>query len=77
MTAQADELYERSIRRLPRAERLRLQQLLTLDLAGEETAGQAGERSLLDLAGLGAGIWRGIDAQAYVTALRDEWDRRP
>ncbi|MEN9935409.1 MAG: hypothetical protein RLZZ387_1988 [Chloroflexota bacterium] len=29
----------------------------------------------MELHGLGAEIWRGIDAQAYVNELRDEWDR--
>ncbi|MBN1565725.1 MAG: hypothetical protein JXA10_17915 [Anaerolineae bacterium] len=27
------------------------------------------------LRGLGADIWRGIDAQDYVNELRDEWDQ--
>jgi hypothetical protein len=35
------------------------------------------ERSarLTDLEGLGREIWAGEDAQAYVSSLRDEWDR--
>ncbi|MFI5366551.1 MAG: hypothetical protein ACHQ4J_13110 [Candidatus Binatia bacterium] len=28
-----------------------------------------------DLRGLGKEIWRGLDAQAYVNELRDEWER--
>ena len=32
---------------------------------------------LLELAGLGAEIWEGIDAQEYVNQLRNEWDERP
>ena len=35
------------------------------------------QHSILDLAGLGAEIWEGIDAQEYVNQLRDEWDDRP
>ena len=35
----------------------------------------APKRSILDLEGVGAEIWRGIDAQEYVNQLRDEWDR--
>jgi hypothetical protein len=31
--------------------------------------------SLMDLEGLGAEIWGGQDAQGYVSALREEWDR--
>ena len=34
-------------------------------------------RSLLELEGLGAEIWDGIDAQEYVNQLRSEWDHRP
>jgi hypothetical protein len=33
--------------------------------------------SLLELEGLGAEIWEGIDAQEYVNQLRSEWDHRP
>ncbi|MFZ4815187.1 MAG: hypothetical protein ACOYL5_11680 [Phototrophicaceae bacterium] len=33
------------------------------------------KRSLMELEGLGAEIWQGIDAQDYVNELRDEWDR--
>lgn len=32
------------------------------------------KHSILELAGLGAEIWDGIDAQEYVDQLRDEWD---
>ncbi|MCC7209549.1 MAG: hypothetical protein IT323_19730 [Anaerolineae bacterium] len=31
-------------------------------------------RSLLELAGLGAEMWRDVDAQEYVNRLRSEWD---
>jgi hypothetical protein len=34
------------------------------------------KRSILDLEGVGAELWRGIDAQEYVDKLRDEWDER-
>jgi hypothetical protein len=30
-------------------------------------------RSLLELEGLGAEMWKGMDAQKYVDELRDEW----
>ena len=29
---------------------------------------------LLELEGLGAEVWRGVDPLEYVAALRDEWD---
>jgi hypothetical protein len=54
-------------------ERKELVKLLvdTLDVADESY----GKRSLRELRGLGKEIWEGIDAQAYVDQLRDEWDR--
>lgn len=33
--------------------------------------------SLLELEGLGAELWEGIDAQEYVNELRKEWNHRP
>jgi hypothetical protein len=33
--------------------------------------------SLLELEGLGAELWHGVDAQEYVDELRREWDHRP
>ncbi|HEX8683488.1 MAG TPA: hypothetical protein VF707_14300 [Ardenticatenaceae bacterium] len=35
------------------------------------------ERSILELEGLGAELWEGIDAQKYVDELREEWRERP
>lgn len=35
------------------------------------------KRNLLELAGLGAEIWQGVDAQEYINELRTEWDHRP
>ena len=32
--------------------------------------------SILELDGLGAELWAGIDAQEYVNQRRDEWDHR-
>jgi hypothetical protein len=69
----ADDVYERYIRRLPPAEQPPLLALLAHDLAAEDWPQ---ERSLLELDGLGAARWQGVDAQTYVHAKRDEWDRR-
>jgi hypothetical protein len=35
------------------------------------------KHSILELAGLGAEVWKDIDAQEYVDQLRSEWDKRP
>lgn len=33
-------------------------------------------RSILDLEGLGAEIWAGVDAKQYIDEMRNEWDHR-
>jgi hypothetical protein len=43
----------------------------------QDANGVPSQRSLLELEGLGAEIWQGIDAQDYVNELRKEWDHRP
>ncbi len=70
-----DELYTRHIKSLPRAEQRRLLARMTRDLMDDERDALH-EHSLLELEGLGAEIWQGDDAQAYVHALRDEWQVR-
>jgi DNA-binding HxlR family transcriptional regulator len=32
------------------------------------------KRSIMELEGLGKEIWRGFDAQAYITTERDSWN---
>jgi hypothetical protein len=57
------------------AERKELVKLLidTLDVSPSETPTE--RVSILELAGLGAEIWKDVDAQEYINQLRDEWDR--
>jgi hypothetical protein len=74
--SKADELYEQLVKPLPTSERLRLVELIARDLAAA-THDLPRQRSLLELEGLGAEIWKGIDAQEYVNELRKEWDHRP
>jgi hypothetical protein len=71
-----EELYERYVRRLPASERLRLVTMTTEELSRESAAAEHPKHSLLELQGLGAYLWEGVDAQAYVKSLRDEWDDR-
>jgi hypothetical protein len=78
ITAEVEEIYRRYIKSLPSIERLRLLALVAQDLAAEPAQTSEGsQRSLLELEGLGAEIWQGIDAQEYVNELRKEWDHRP
>jgi len=34
-------------------------------------------RSIVDMAGVGAEMWRKLDVEQYLQDLRDEWDRDP
>ncbi|PYT08259.1 MAG: hypothetical protein DMF60_05150 [Acidobacteria bacterium] len=76
-TLTAKEIYEQLVKRLPPEERLQLIEMVNRDLlesASKEP--QKNKRSLMELHGLGAKIWQGIDAQEYVDELRKEWDHR-
>ena len=77
MTAQSEieQLYERHIKPLPPEARLRLLAVIAHDLAVDHAGDRPQERSILELRGLGAEIWRGVDAQQYVDELRNEWER--
>ncbi|MFL6228374.1 MAG: hypothetical protein ACJ741_06310 [Pyrinomonadaceae bacterium] len=73
-----EQLYSQHIKPLPLEDRLRLLALLAQGLAGNEPQAEARpKRSILELHGLGAEIWEGVDAQEYVNRLREEWDHRP
>lgn len=69
-------IYEQHIKPLPEAEQLRLVALIVHQLAAVAAHEPRKPRSLLELEGLGAEIWQGIDAQQYVDTLRKEWDHR-
>ncbi|HEY3324363.1 MAG TPA: hypothetical protein VGP72_28185 [Planctomycetota bacterium] len=75
-----DQLYE-TIKQLPARERLRLLARVAEELAAEGESENQKERppkhSIMELHGLGAEIWQGVDAQEYVDELRKEWDHRP
>jgi len=78
MATQVEEIYERHIKPLPIAERLRLLEMTARDLVPQSTTEAGGpKRSIMELHGLGKEIWAAIDAQTYVNTLRAEWDHRP
>lgn len=72
-----EELYEKYVKPLPVRDQLRLVTLTTGTLSGNDAGEEPRERSLLELEGLGAHLWEGIDAQEYVKQIRSEWDHRP
>jgi hypothetical protein len=73
----AEQVYEQQIKLLPATERLRLVEIIARDLVITTVTEAPHQRSLLELEGLGAEIWEGVDAQEYVNELRKEWDHRP
>lgn len=81
MATDVEEIYQQQLRSLPAEDRLRLIAMLARDLtvSGVQLAAseQPAKHSVLELEGLGAEIWEGIDAQEYVDELRREWDHRP
>lgn len=70
-----EEIYQQHIKSLPNDEKLRLIAKVSSELA--EAKIEKPKRSIMELHGLGAEIWKGIDAQEYVNELRDEWEPRP
>jgi hypothetical protein len=63
---------------LPDHERSRLIELLNSRRAANTgKTGEQGRHSITELRGLGKAVWRDIDPQQYVNALRREWEQRP
>ena len=67
------EMVKQLARELPVEERKQVVMDILDSLAAQDVEQDA---SLLDLEGLGAEIWLGVDAAKYVDELRREWDNR-
>lgn len=76
MANNLEELYQQQLAPLPSADRLKLIAMLAQGLDSAEEQHEPARRSLLELEGLGAEIWQGIDAQEYVNELRSEWAKK-
>jgi len=64
--------YVRGIQGLRPEEQLSLVEIISARL--KKTLGiKKGKHSILELEGLGADIWKGIDAQEYVNEERGSW----
>ena len=81
-----EKLYQDHIQMLSAGEQLRLITLVAQSLSTSalpqakvepkpHPAYSTKQYSMMELHGLGAEVWQGIDAQAYVDELRNEWDR--
>ena len=65
--------YVKGINRLRPEEQLSLVEIISGRLKKTLTTRKA-KHSILELEGLGAEIWKGIDAQEYVMKERESWD---
>ncbi|MGB7210977.1 MAG: hypothetical protein WBD27_20150 [Pyrinomonadaceae bacterium] len=71
-------IYQQHIRPLSKEDQLELLAEMAKGLAnGVEVSEQPKKRSIMELHGLGAEIWEGIDPDEYVNQLRNEWEHRP
>ena len=74
-TTTVERLYHSYIEQIPVSEQLQLIAVISQHLAQHPANQKTPKtRSLLELEGLGAEIWNGVDAQEYVNELRDEWE---
>ena len=73
MADHIEEVYEKHVRSLSTAERLRLLEMTVQGLV-LTAPHEVQKRSIMELRGLGKEIWQGVDAQKYVDSLREEWD---
>lgn len=65
--------YVRGIQRLRPEEQLSLVEIISVKL--KKTLGRKkAKHSIMELEGLGADVWKGIDAQHYVSEERESWD---
>jgi hypothetical protein len=71
-------IYQQHIKPLSNTEQIKLLAKIEKELAsGKEETKPNKKPSIMELHGLGAEIWEGIDAQEYVNELRNEWEHRP
>ena len=78
MQTNIEAIYQRHIKPLSPDEQIKLLTKIAEELAnGKEESEPNKKRSIMELHGLGAEIWEGIDAQKYVDELRYEWEHRP
>jgi hypothetical protein len=77
MIADVDHVYQQHVQLLSDTEQLRLVERIVKGLAGQPRDAPAPARSIMELHGRGAELWRGVDPGPYVENLRSEWEHRP
>lgn len=64
--------YVKGIRGLKPEEQLNLIEIISAQLK-KNIARKKAKRSIMELEGLGARLWKGVDAQEYVRKERESW----
>lgn len=64
--------YVKGIRGLKPEEQLNLIEIISVQLK-KNIARKKAKHSIMELEGLGARLWKGIDAQEYVSKERESW----
>lgn len=77
MQTNVETIYQQHIKPLSTEDQLQLLAEMAKGLANGEHKDEPKKRSLMELEGLGAEIWAGIDPDEYVNELRNEWEHRP
>ena len=65
--------YVKEIQTLTPEEQLNLVKVISAGLK-KTLRGKEAKHSVMELEGLGADIWKGVDAQEYVLKERNSWD---
>jgi hypothetical protein len=76
MADDVNQLYELHVQPLTESEQLRLVERIVDGIARHRN-GDSPQRSIMELRGKGADVWRDVDAAMYVDESRSEWDQRP
>ncbi len=78
MQTNIEAIYQQHIKPLSPDEQLKLLAKMAAELANRKEENQPQtKRSIMELHGLGAEIWKEVDAHEYVNELRNEWEHRP
>lgn len=78
MQSNIELIYQQHIKPLSNEDQLQLLAEMAKGLAnGKNISEKSPKRSIMELHGLGAEIWEGIDPDEYINEMRDEWEHRP
>lgn len=72
LTPEMQERLREKAKRRGLEEKAYVQTVVLRDLSQEEA--EPSKHSIMELRGIGKGVWAGVDVQQYINEMRDEWD---